>query len=205
MQRIVLSLAGVLASFPAVARAALDLQIGANKGADQVDAVVAPGSGEHYFDLTFSRTGTSNFNESIYAYDLLARAAPQGIRLVRIERPDNWIFTNFFATFQTPESASDHILVNAANGSGDQVHVMTGEKAARVVYTVDPGAAPGLYQITLDPFTTAFADSDPSCNMACRPDVDITDPGIVQVTPEPGGLAFVAATSVLALRRRRGR
>jgi hypothetical protein len=40
----------------------------AERGADQVDAVVAPGSGEHFFDLAFTATDFNGmFNELLYA------------------------------------------------------------------------------------------------------------------------------------------
>ena len=55
----------------------------------------------------------------------------------------------------------------------------------------------------VEPLSTVFANSDPNCSAACAPSVDITDAGVVLVTPEPCGLALLPVAGLLALRRRR--
>jgi MYXO-CTERM domain-containing protein len=68
-----------------------------------------------------------------------------------------------------------------------------------VFYTIDPGAAPGTYHINLDPSGTLFVSGDTGEAIP----VDISDPGTVVVTPEPGSLALLGVAGLLALRRRR--
>ena len=187
---------------PPTALAALDLRIGPNRGADAVDAAVAPGSGEHFFDLTFTETPPTE-NEFLYAYDVLFEAAQTGIRLLRAERPDNFVLTAPDATFVQSEADAGHILAAAQDGTSLGVDVVTGPKAARVYYAVDPGTTPGLYRITLNPVGTTFVSGDPN-RQGYFPVVDITDPGVVLVTPEPSGLALLAVAGLLALRRRAG-
>lgn len=193
----------LMAMAPLVASAELDLRIGPNTGADQVDAVVAPGSGEHFFDLTFSATGINEtFNEYLVAYDLGLVTARPGLRLLRVEKPDNWVFTDAAATLITREADAGRILAEGAEFGGADYgsDVTTGTEAARVFYSVDPDVTPGLYQIALSPNWTAFGTGNPNGHEVF---VDFNDPGMVLVTPEPSGFALLGLAGVLALRRRR--
>src|SRR5687768_8075839 len=206
MKRFALALTCVLAgAAPAVSRASLTLQVGPERGADAVDAVVAPGSGEHFFDLVFHESGPPD-NEQLIAYDLLVEATRPGISLVRVEQPDNWVLTpSDAAELVQNEVEPDHILAFAGykfTYAGPLADINTGEKAARIYYTVDPGAAPGLYRITLNPGYTIFGFGDPNCEH-CHGPVFIDDPGLIRVTPEPAGLALIGAVAVLVLQRRR--
>ena len=77
--------------------------------------------------------------------------------------------------------------------------VANGTKAARVFYTMDPGFAPGIYHVYLDPSGTLFVSGDTGEAIP----VDISDAGTVTYTPEPTGLTLAGAACALALRRRR--
>src|SRR5439155_21671875 len=91
MKRFALALSCALAGImPAITKASLRLQIGPERGADAVDAVVAPGSGERFFDLVFNESGPP-VNEHLIAYDVGVDAARPGLSLVRAEKPDNWV------------------------------------------------------------------------------------------------------------------
>ena len=193
----------LLAMAPAVASAVVDLRIGPTLGGDQVDAVVAPGSGEHFFDLTFIRR--TDAYDPLYAYDVQLDTARPGLRLLRVERPDNWVFTAPDATFVQLRADPGLALASAAGGSAAFNHIATGQQAARVFYSVDPGTAPGLYRITLDPATTIWSGSDPNLPGYVGPWVEMTDPGVVRVTPEPSGLALLGVAGLLLGRRARGR
>jgi len=190
----------VLFMAPLRASAALQFRFGPSAGSDAIDASVAPGSGPHFLDLTFIEVG-SPVNEMLGFYDVgLLRSQP-GLTLLRAERPDNFVFTDAGAYLQTFVQAPDRLLVGGGIGSGPPVNVMTGAKAARVYYTIDPSTAPGVYRITIDPITTAFNYLDPNCSMCYPPPA--SDDGVILVTPEPSGLALVALGGVLAIRRRR--
>ena len=206
MKRFALALTCLLAGVaPAVSLASLTLQVGPALGPDAVDAVVAPGSGEHFFDLVFHESGPPDF-EHLIAYDLLVDATRPGISLLRVEQPDNWVLTpSDAAELVQFEVEPDHILASAGykfTYSGPLADINTGEKAARIYYNVDPGAAPGLYRITLNPTNTIFGFNDPNCEH-CHGPVFIDDPGVIRVTPEPAGLALPLAAGVMALRRQR--
>jgi hypothetical protein len=203
MNRLLLLFACAAAIAPSAASASLTLQIGPNQRPDQVDAVVAPGSGEHFFDLTFTETPPT-YNEYLVAYDLLLRTPQPGIRLLRMETSDNWVLPASDSTFVQREADAGHILVEAAytSGTGNDhgIDITTGAKAGRVFYAVDPGTAPGLYPIRFDPGPTVFGSGDPNFpgNLIYA---DLSDVGLVQVTPEPTALALLAVAGVVALRR----
>ena len=199
MKRLVPAVTCLLGMLPAAASAALDLRVGPNRGPEAVDAVVAPGSGEQFFDLAFTETGTP-YNEGLWAYDVMVRSPRPGITLLRAERPDNWVITDANGTFTVFDSGPGHLLFGASN-SDRLSDITTGRKAARIFYSVDAGAAPGLYNLTLDREWTVFVSGEPVS--ANRIVVDITDPGVIRVTPEPAGLALIGAVAVFALRRRR--
>jgi hypothetical protein len=194
MKRFVLALSCALAMVPGVASAALSINIGP-------DVLGYPGS-SGYFDLVFNETGTPE-DEGLFAYDLyLVRDRP-GINLIRAEKPDNWVFTAPVAEFQEagPEFSNKPglIVVNAIgyllSASED---IVSGTKAARVYYTIDPDAPPGVYRIGLDPASTLFVSGDTGAVIP----IDIADRGTVTVWPEPTGLSLaLIAGGALALRR----
>src|SRR4051812_15005319 len=78
-------LACFLALSPGVASAALSISIGP-------DVTYFPPSHEGYFDLVFHETGTPT-DEGLFAYDLYIRRDNPGLRLLRADKPDNWVFT----------------------------------------------------------------------------------------------------------------
>src|SRR5690242_17760223 len=115
MRQFILKFACVLAvslwaAWPAAARAALALRLGSEYGATLPDAFVWPASGEHYFDLVFEETGTPE-DERLFAYDLQVVRTRPGVRLLRAEKPDNWVFTDPGATFIQAEATEGRILV----------------------------------------------------------------------------------------------
>jgi hypothetical protein len=200
MKRLVAMLVGFVSVMaPPVARADLFLDIGPNRGTDQVDAVVAPGSGEHFFDLTFTATDfNETFNELLYAYDVGLKTTQPGIRLLRVEKPDHWVFTAPDATLTFRDASSTYILAQGVNSSTGLSDIVTGSEVARVFYAVDEGAAPGVYRIGFDLNNTAFGTGNPN-GFDIFPRFD--DAGVVRVTPEPSGLAVLGAAAAFALRR----
>jgi hypothetical protein len=160
--------------------------------------VVAPGSGEHFFDPTFTEAPPAQ-NEGLYAYDLMVRAPQPGITLLRAEKPDDWVLGDVGSSFTVTEATADHLSISALSNN-DLYDITTGKKAARIYYGVDAGTLPGLYRITPDPSDVIFAGGNPSGRDIV---VEVTDPGVVRVTPEPSGLAVLGATAAFALRRRR--
>ena len=205
--RAVLAFSILLATGASAASAAeLALLIGPNRGATAVDAVVAPGSGEQFFDFTFLDTVEPPLFEGLVVYELMVRAPRPGITLLRAEVPDNWVFAGTDASFTVTEAAPDHLLITVTDVDDPNdtdvtlVDIVTGRKAARVYYGVDAAALPGLYNITLDPQETAWGHGLPKGFLLT---VDTPDPGVVRVTPEPAGLALLGIPAALALRRRR--
>ena len=102
MKGFALSVGGVLVLLPAVASAAaLSIQIGPGVGPNSPDVIAfpPPPGGEQFLDLVFHETGTPE-NEGLFAYDLLLLAEGP-INLVRVEKPDNWVFTAPDATLTT--------------------------------------------------------------------------------------------------------
>jgi len=199
MKRYVLALGCVLGAAPVVASAALSISIGP-------DILVTPRAiptGEQFVDLVFNEVGTSA-NEGLFAYDLYVRRDKPGINLVRVEKPDNWVFTSPGASFQEagPEFSDKPglIVVNAIGDLlGANQDIQNGTKAARVFYTIDPNAAGGVYHISLDPGGTLFVSGDTGEAIP----VDISDPGTVIIGPEPAGLSLAGVACALALLRRR--
>ena len=201
MKQLVLVLVGMAVFSRSVAATPfLDLQTGPDYGPDEVDAVVAPGSGEHFFDLTFLVDGEDP-DDGMNEYDVMVRAPRPGITLLRAEKPDNWVFTDPDAVFRVVEGDADHLMINALSPD-ERVDVTNpGKNAARIYYSIDSGAAPGRYNIRLEPGTTRIYTGRPGGWIP--PPVGVTDAGLVLVTPEPSGLAVIAVGGLLALRRRR--
>ena len=200
MKRFAFGLACVLAVAPGVASAALSITIGPDI---QVSRGAIP-TGEQFFDLVFNETGTP-VNEGLFAYDLYITRDKPGINLVRAEKPDNWVFTSPGASFQEagPEFSNKPglIVVNAIGDLlGANQDIQNGTKVARVFYTIDPDAPPGVYHVSLDPGGTLFVSGDTGEAIP----VDISDPGtvITEIIPEPTALPLLAVAGVLALRRR---
>jgi MYXO-CTERM domain-containing protein len=101
--------------------------------------------------------------------------------------------------FSVVESDAGHLLINASSPD-ERVNISPpGRNAARIYYSIDPGTSPGLYDILLEAGATRVFTPNPFP----PPPVDVTDPGVVRVTPEPAGLAVLAFGGLLVLRRRR--
>jgi len=197
MKRFVLGFACVLALLPGVASAALSVDIGPDIFSDNNPTT------EHFFDLVFHETGAPT-NEGLFAYDLYLKADRPGIKLLRAEKPDNWVFTSPGASFQEagPEFSNKPglIVVNAIGDLlGANQDIVDGTKAARVFYTIDENLPRGAYKLTLDPAGTLFVSGDTGEAIP----VDISNPGTVIVEPEPTALPLLAVAGVLAVRRRR--
>jgi hypothetical protein len=201
MKRFVGILVGIAVGAPRVAATPfIDMRTGPNFGQGEVDAVVAPGSGEHFFDLTFLQS-EEDPDDQMNEYDVMVRASRPGITLLRAQKPDNWVFTDPDAVLTVVEGNAGHLLINASSPD-ERVDITRPPKnAARVYYSLDAGAAPGRYSITLEPSTTRLYTANTSGWVP--PFVGVTDPGLVLVTPEPSGLTILAVGGVLALRRRR--
>ena len=198
MKRFTFGLACILAMAPGVASAALSLV----PVPTMAPGPVGPGPGEQYFDLVFHETGTLA-NEGLFAYDLYVQRDKPGVNLLRVEKPDNWVFTSPGASFQEagPEFSNKPglIVVNAIGDLlGANQDIVEGTKAARVFYTIDPNAAPGVYHISLDPAGTLFVSGDTGEAIP----VDFSQPFTI-ITPEPAGLSLLGIAGLLALRRRR--
>jgi hypothetical protein len=197
MKRFALGFACVVALMPAVASAALSIEIGPDLFFD------SPPPGELFFDLIFHETGTPT-NEGLFAYDLYLQRDNPGISLVRAEKPDNWVFTSPGASFQEagPEFSNKPglIVVNAIGDLlGANQDIVEGTKAARVFFTINPTAPAGVYRINLDPAGTLFVSGDTGEAIP----VDISDRGTVTFVPEPTVLPALAVAGMLAARRRR--
>ena len=201
--RVVLVLAGiVLCAGSAAATPILELRTGPNYGPDEVDAIVAPGSGEHFFDLTFLQDWEDP-DDQMNRYDVMVRAPRPGITLLRAEKPANWVFTDPDAVLTAVEGDAGHLLISGSS-PGERVNLTKDQpvqNAARIYYSVDPGAAPGFYSIRMEEGTTRIYTANDTGWVP--PPVGVTDAGLVLVTPEPSGLAVLGLAGVLALRRRR--
>jgi hypothetical protein len=195
---------------PSIASAALSLQIGPQSSPATPDAEhPATGSGgTKFLDLIFSEFNPTE-NEGLFAYDLALRVvrpagvpAGSGLRLGGAERPsDNYVLdVPSGSTFTVAENNAEHLLVNVASNN-DLADITTGKKAARIFYTVDPGAIPGDYKIVFDTASTVFGSGEPNRDLNIQ--VTLTDAGVIRVVPEPATLSVLGITGLLALRRRR--
>jgi hypothetical protein len=203
MKRIALCFGCVLAVVPTMASAALSVAF------DGTPVTVTQGqipAEEHFVELVFNETGTPT-NEGLFAYDLyLTPDKPRGINLVRAEKPDNWVFTSPGASFQEagPEFSNKPSLI-VVNAIGDLLganqDIQNGTKAARIFYTIDSAAAPGMYTINLDPSGTLFVSGD--TGEAIPVDISSIGTPLVTVVPEPAGLSLLGVASAAFLRRRR--
>jgi hypothetical protein len=98
--------------------------------------------------LVFNQTGTP-MNEGLFAYDLYITrdkpgTAPRSRTTGCSRHPA--------PPSRRPAPSSGLIVVNAIGDLlGANQDIVDGTKAARVYYTIDPNAAPGVYRINLDP------------------------------------------------------
>jgi hypothetical protein len=197
--------AAVILVLQATASAELSLRIGPQRGV--LDALLFPPQGRQFFDLVFEETGPPE-NEGLFAYDLALRVVrPGGIgggmRLDGAERPpDNFVLdVPSGSLFSVAESDADYLLINVASNE-ELTDINTGDKAARVFYTLEPGAW-GNYWLVFDPDSTVFGSADP--DQPIEIPVDLTDAGVLLWVPEPSGLSLLGVASLVALRRcRRG-
>lgn len=81
--------------------------------------------------------------------------------------------------------------------AGREPAIPLGAGVLRVPIVIEPGTAPGLYALTLDPLVTSFA------NAAGDPIAVSLDNGFINVTPEPASLSLLGLGGLFALRRRR--
>ena len=211
MKRFVLGL-GCVAGLvlPSIASAALSLQIGPQASPSTPDLTVVKGaapSGQQFMDLIFSDDSTEN--EGLFAYDLVLNVVRPagttgGISLAGAEKPPTDFVLSDDAsksTFTVANSTADNLLVNISSNN-DLFDITSGKKAARILYTIDPGIDLGDYKIVFDTANTVFGSGDPN-----RPDpaltVSLVDAGFVQVVPEPASLSLLGFAGLLVLRRRR--
>jgi hypothetical protein len=187
---------------PQVARAALSLGI-------QPDLSCAPG--EHYFDLVFTETAPAE-NEGLFAYDLALSYVPVGIGTGAggftftgaAAPPDRFVFDGpAGAMFGVSELTPSRVVMNVVNNGDleDLVDIQTGDKAARIFYTIGP-TPPAAYTLAFDTAGTDFTSADPNHSIDIA--VALSDPGVV-VCPEPGGVIVLSVAGAFALARRRRR
>ena len=193
---------------PRLASASLSLQIGPEGNPALVDEVVLPNSGQHFFDLIFNETPPAE-NEGLFAYDLNLKVNRQagstgGMRLTGADRPPSGFVLSddpSKSTFSVATNTPDELLINISSNN-DLFDVTSGQKAARIFYTIDPGSAADSYTVAFDTNNTVFGSGDPN-----RPDpaipVALTDVGRAVFVPEPGSLAVLGLAGLLALKRRR--
>src|SRR2546423_970838 len=116
-------------------------------------------TGQRYVDLVFNETPPTE-NEGLFAYDIAASlvrptGVTGGVNLAGIERPaDNFVLdVPSGATFSVAENTANNVLANISSNN-DLADITSGKKAARIFYTVDPGATPGIYRLALDTGST---------------------------------------------------
>jgi hypothetical protein len=81
--------------------------------------------------------------------------------------------------------------------AGREPAIPLGAGVLRVPLVIEPGVAPGVYALTLDPLVTSFA------NAAGDPIAVSLDNGFINVTPEPASLSLLGLGGLFSLRRRR--
>ena len=218
MKRFVLGIGLLGLMVPGVASAALSMQVGPRLGANDDRVHPTPDAfGQNFLDLIFHETG-GVAREGLFTYDIgldLTRApgAASGVNLATYtlgalpaaQMGDFLGQNNVFNTGAAPsitilESTPTRLLFNVTSG-GDLNDIDEGETAARIAYTAAPDSPVGTYVVALDPNTTVFGSGDPELPLEII--VDKSDPGLVQVVPEPGALSLLGIAGLLALRRRR--
>jgi hypothetical protein len=189
--------AALVAAGPRAAGAALAL-------ANSSELSCTPG--DHFFDLVFTETAPAE-NEGLFAYDLALTATAEGpgggFAFTGAAAPaDGFVFdVPGGALFRVAEVTPGRLVINVAS-NGELADVASGDKAARVFYTIG-ATPPAAFTLAFDPGATDFLSADPD-----RPidiPVSLVDPGTV-VCPEPGGVGVVLAVAggvTLARRRRR--
>jgi hypothetical protein len=196
---------------PEIAVADLSLQIGpqASPTTPDVTYPVSGSDGRQFFDLMFTETAPT-VNEGLFAFALAVEVVRPvgrtgGLFLSGAARPpSDYVFEGTAGEdFTIVENGPDHMFIHI--GSLSLVDITTGDQAARIFYTVDPGTDPGDFKIVYDTHLTAFASGDPDQPIAIP--VALVDVGFVQiVAPEPSSLSLLCiAGSVGLLRPRAGR
>ena len=193
---------------PRLASAALQLQIGPSNGPNTPDQVVLPAAGQQFFDLVFNETAPAE-NEGLFAYDLnLKIVRPNGntggFRLAGAERPTSGFVLSddpSKSTFTVATNTPEELLINISSNN-DLFDVSSGQKAARIFYTIDPGTDLGAYRIVFDTGNTVFGSGDPNRLDPAIP-VDLVDVGLVTYVPEPASAALLGFAGLLMLRRRK--
>jgi hypothetical protein len=189
----------LVAAVPRAAGAALSLGI-------QPELSCAPG--EHSFDLVFTETNPAE-NEGLFAYDLAISYEPVGIgtgaggfAFTGAEAPPDHFVLDVpsGSVFQVGSLTPSRLLINASSMQ-DLADIQTGDKAARIFYTIG-AVPPAAYTLVFETPATNFGSADPDHDLDIP--VDLQDFGIV-VCPEPAALLVVlpAAAGALVLRRRR--
>jgi len=164
--------------------------------------------GEHFFDLVFTETAPA-VDEGLFAYDLALSFVPLGpggtgggFAFTGAERPpgDFVLDVPGGGLFRVATLTPTSLVINVASNE-DLADINTGDKAARVFYTIG-AVPPAAYTLAFDAANTDFISGDPDQEFDIP--VDLRDFGVV-VCPEPGALlSLLGLGGMLTLRRRRG-
>ena len=186
----------LVAAGPRAAGAALSL-------ANRSELSCTPG--DHFFDLVFTETPPA-VSEGLFAFDLALTATATGPAggfafTGAAAPPDGFVFdAPGGALFRVAEVTPERLVINVASNE-ELADVATGDKAARVFYTIG-ATPPAEYTLAFDREASGFISADPDQPIDIP--VSLVDPGTV-VCPEPGGLAFFCLGGVSLLRRSRPR
>jgi hypothetical protein len=198
----------VLALLPAVSRGALSLGFGPPDGTNPASACLP---GTHFVDLIFADDSTED--EGLYAYDLVLNLVtpagrPGDVRIAGAERPPtDFVLSDdpnksTFTIAQGPGLTDDRRITVNISSNNDLFDITTGKKAARLFYTIAPGALPGQFSLAFDPANTVFGSGDPN-RLELALAVGLADAGSLQICPEPGTLSITGLAGLLCLSRRR--
>jgi hypothetical protein len=194
-----------MAFLPEAAAAGLALQFGQQPGPVPENSCLP---GTYFVDLIVTETQPTE-NEMLFAYDLGVRLVgpggrPGGVSLTGADRPPGEFVMGddpAKSTLNVAENTPDSLLVNVVSNN-DLFDITTGKKAARIFYTIAPGAQLGEYRVLFDPDTTVFGSGDPN-RLSPQIFVSLADVGTITVCPEPGATALAGLAAVLGLRRGR--